>query len=316
MDFRTKVAIQKQKHSQIDYNSELFLLGSCFASNITNKLSYYQFKNSANPLGILFHPLAIEKLVSKAINKDTYVLEDIFTLNEQWHCFDAHSSLSSVNQQELLDTLNNALQTTFQQLSNASHISITLGTAWVYRHIASDTMVANCHKVPNKQFLKELLSVDEIANSLQAIVSLIKDANPKAVIIFTVSPVRHLKDGFIENTRSKAHLISAVHQIVEPRNQTFYFPSYELLIDELRDYRFYTEDMVHPSLQAINYVWEQFVNTWMSNNTIETMKTVDAIQKGIAHRPFNPNGKKHKEFLLKLNEKIEDISNQFPHMSF
>ena len=162
MDFRTKVAIQKQKHSQIDYNSELFLLGSCFASNITNKLSYYQFKNSANPLGILFHPLAIEKLVSKALNKDTYVLENIFLLNEQWHCFDAHSSLSNSNKQDLLNNLNSILTSTFKQVKNTTHIVLTLGTAWVYEYKETGKTVANCHKIPQREFNKRLLSVDEI----------------------------------------------------------------------------------------------------------------------------------------------------------
>lgn len=316
MKLQTQIPLKKQQHYQIDYNSKLFLVGSCFSENIGQKLSYYKFQTQQNPLGILFHPKAIENLIEKAVNETVFTETDIFELNERWHSFAAHSNVSTANKILLLENLNNAVQLTTQQITNATHIVITLGTAWVYRHIASDKIVANCHKVPQKHFLKELLSVEEIAESLDSICSLIKVVNPTTSILFTVSPVRHIKDGFVENQRSKSHLIAGIHQIVEPRKQLFYFPSYELMMDELRDYRFYKDDMIHPNETAIQYIWEKFLETWFSNDTYDTLKEVEEIQKGLAHKPFNPNSEAHLKFLNKLTDKKKKLEHKFPFMKF
>jgi hypothetical protein len=176
--------------------------------------------------------------------------------------------------------------------------------------------VANCHKVPQKKFLKELLSVEAISESLEAIVSLIKSINPQVSVIFTVSPVRHIKDGFVENTQSKSHLISAIHQVVEPRQQLYYFPSYEIMLDELRDYRFYKEDMLHPNTLAIQYIWERFQQVWISEEANQTMQDVDQIQKGLKHRPFNMESDAHQSFLQNLKTKQADLQSQFHHIQF
>jgi len=316
MLLQTQIPIQRQKQNLIDYNSKILLLGSCFSENIGNKLSYYKFQTSQNPYGILFHPKAIEKLVDNVIQQKEYTEDDIFFHNERWHCFDTHSNLSATTKQELIDNLNQNTASTFEVLQKASHVIITLGTAWIYKHINSGNTVANCHKIPQKEFSKEILSIDEIQNSLQNICSLISSLNPNATLIFTVSPVRHIKDGFIENQRSKAHLISAIHQLKEENNSIKYFPSYEIMMDELRDYRFYKEDMIHPNQTAIHYIWEKFTNTWFSKHTIDTMQKVEEIQKGLAHKPFNPNSEAHQKFLKKLAQKKETLIKVFPHMSF
>ncbi|TYQ00141.1 lysophospholipase L1-like esterase [Tenacibaculum adriaticum] len=316
MQLQTQIPLKKQPHHQIDYNSKLLLLGSCFSENIGDKLAYFKFQSVVNPFGILFHPKAIEKLITDAINQKTYSEEDIFSHNELWHSFDAHSSLSSSDKNELIENLNSAINSTFQQLKEASHIVITLGTAWVYRFIETDSFVANCHKITQKKFLKEILSVDEISESLESIIALIKSVNNKASIILTVSPVRHLKDGFIENQQSKAHLLSAIHTIVEPRKNSHYFPSYEIMMDELRDYRFYTEDMIHPNQTAVNYIWGKFQFSWISENANTTMNSVDTIQKGLAHRPFNPNTEQHQQFLKNLQQKKETLQKAFPFIQF
>jgi lysophospholipase L1-like esterase len=268
-----------------------------------------------NPLGILFHPKAIETLITNAINEKEYSHEDIFTQNERYHSFDAHSKLSDVSPEKLLENLNQAIEKTQQQIHQATHMIITLGTAWVYRFIASDRIVANCHKVPQKQFLKELITVAEIVESLDAIITLIREVNPNLNFIFTVSPVRHLKDGFVENQRSKSHLIAAIHELVEPRKRIFYFPSYEMLMDELRDYRFYAEDMVHPNATAIQYIWERFADTWISASASLTMKQVHSIQKRRQHKPFNPNSEEHAKFLRTLEQDVENLRKQLPHSS-
>jgi lysophospholipase L1-like esterase len=316
MKLQTTITLQAQQHNQIDYDSSIFLLGSCFVENIGHKLDYFKFQNLQNPFGILFQPIAIEKLITNAVNEKEYTEGDIFFHNEQWHSFDAHSKLSMASNQDFIADLNKQINLTAKQLNNSSHIIITLGTAWVYRHINTDALVANCHKVPQKKFLKELLTVNEITESLQSIVELIRSVNKKASILFTVSPVRHLKDGFVENTQSKAHLIAGIHQVVEPRHHLHYFPSYEIIMDELRDYRFYAEDMIHPNQTAINYIWEKFKSVWISKGVSEIMEAVEFIQKGLHHKPFNPNSKAHLQFLQKLEEQKVQLSLKVPYFKF
>ena len=316
MNLQTTIPLKRQPHNQIDYGSNIMLLGSCFSENIGGKFQYYKFKTAINPFGILFHPLAIENLISRSINKAYYQEDDLIYHNEQWMCLDAHSSLNQNSSGQLVEGLNNKLDQTRQFIKSATHIIITLGTSWVYRYIETDKIVANCHKLPQKLFLKEILSVDTVTESLDATKALLKTINPKLSILFTVSPVRHLKDGFSENQQSKSHLISAVHNVVEPRNKIYYFPSYELMIDELRDYRFYSDDMIHPNELAINYIWEKFKTIWLSDESIVTLEKVGKIQNRLAHKPFNPSSKQHKLFLDQLHQDITSISKKYPHISF
>jgi lysophospholipase L1-like esterase len=316
MKLQTKIPLYPQQHDQIDYYSKILLLGSCFVENMGEKLGYFKFQNVLNPFGILFHPAAIEKLITNAINEKKYSEKDIFFHNEQWHCFEAHSKLSHTSKSVVLNTLINQVKLTFQEIQESSHIIITLGTAWVYRYIENDEIVANCHKVQQKKFLKELLYVDEVSESLQSIVELIKSVNPSAAIIFTISPVRHLKDGFVENTLSKAHLITAIHQLIDPFIKVYYFPSFEIMMDELRDYRFYREDMLHPNNTAIQYIWEKFQQSWINQHSQNIMTEVDIIQKGLRHKPFNQNSESHQKFLENLNLKIEHIQDAYPHLHF
>lgn len=316
MILQTQLRLEPKEHNQIDYSSNILMLGSCFTENIASKLDYYKFKTTVNPFGILFHPKAIENVIINAINEKKYNKEEFIFNNERWHCFDAHSDLSDSSIDNLLHKLNLSIKLLNRQILNATHIVITIGTAWVYRFIETDTIVANCHKVPQKKFLKELLTVDEITESLQALITLIQSVNGNVSILFTISPVRHLKDGIIENQRSKSHLITAVHQIIHTSHSTNYFPSYEIMTDELRDYRFYRKDMVHPNSTAIQYIWEKFSQTWLSKNTKQVMEEVGTIQKVLSHKPFNPNSKQHKEFLKHNAFKIKELQLKFPDISF
>jgi lysophospholipase L1-like esterase len=315
MKLQTQIPLNKKASNPIDYNSKLLLLGSCFSENIAGKLDYFKFQTHQNPFGILFHPKAIATFITNVINEKVFSEKDILFQNERWHCFDAHSAISSADKNELLNNLNTAISTTNKRLKEATHIIITLGTSWVYRFIETNTIVANCHKIPQKKFSKELLSVDEVSESLEVILALLKSVNTTINVIFTVSPVRHLKDGFIENTQSKAHLIAGIHQLVKEQNSS-YFPSYELMMDELRDYRFYAEDMIHPNTTAINYIWEKFVFAWFSDETIATIKEIDAIQKGLLHRPFNEKSSEHQKFLEKLEIKKNRVQQKFPLIKF
>lgn len=316
MKLQTEISIPKETRNPISYASNVLLLGSCFTEHIGNRLSHFKFRSEQNPLGILFHPKAIEQCITNAINNKKYSHEGVFSLNERWHCFDAHSSMSDSSKEVLLDNLNKGLRVIHEQLLDASHVFITLGTAWVYRHIESDTIVANCHKVTQKKFLKELLPITEIIASLEAMVSLIRSVNRNASIIFTVSPIRHLKDGFTQNQRSKSHLISAIHEVVDGGRTSSYFPSYEIMMDELRDYRFYAEDMIHPNKTAIEYIWNRFAETWIDENAQNTMLQIEKIQNGLAHRPFNPNSKAHQQFLATLQDQITALQKTHPHIIF
>lgn len=318
MQFRTQIPIAKI-NSPIDYYSKIMSLGSCFAVNMSEKLDYFKFQNSCNPFGILFHPLAIEKLISYALEKKTFTEADIFFHNERWHCYDAHSDLSNADPIELLADLNGIIQSTQKQLTQATQVIITYGTAWVYRNNESREIVANCHKVPQKQFEKELLAIDLIQKSIQNTIGLIQSINPEAKIIFTVSPVRHIKDGFVENQLSKSHLIAAIHQVLLSEYcqlNSEYFPSYEIMMDELRDYRFYAEDMLHPNQVAIDYIWKRFKETNIAETALATMEEVETIQKSLSHKPFNPNSESHQKFEAKLKDKIIKLGSQYSFMKF
>ena len=318
MKLQTQIPLNKT-HNQIDYESRLLLLGSCFSQNIGDKLSYYKFRPVQNPFGILFQPLAIEKLVDRAVKQKLYEEQEVFESNERWHAFDAHSELSTTSKSEILQNLKNGLNETKGQIERCTHVIITLGTAWVYRYIETDAVVANCHKIPQKEFEKRLLTITEITNSLERTIKNIQSINKNTRIIFTISPVRHLKDGFVENQRSKAHLISAIHDALNISDFapfTSYFESYELMMDELRDYRFYAKDMVHPNELAIDYIWDKFKEVWISQDVHQTMDKVDDIQKGLRHRAFHPESEQHQKFRKSLQAKIAYIQKEYSFMEF
>lgn len=315
MQFRTIIPIEKSEN-QIDYNSNVLLMGSCFAENIGAKFSYFKFNHLVNPFGIIFNPVSIEKLVERLVNDKKFTEADIFFHNNLWQSYEVHSELSNPDKEVFLNKLNTLLKETRSRLSEVTHFQITYGTSWIYRNIESKEIVANCHKVPQKQFTKELLSIETIQNSIQNTIQLVHKINSNCHFIFTVSPVRHSKDGFVENTVSKAHLISAIHHSQFTSDNSQYFPSYEIMMDELRDYRFYTDDMLHPNQTAVDYIWERFSQSFINEKEAETMQEVDSIQKSLLHRPFNPTSENHLKFLSQLNVKIENLQSKLPTMHF
>lgn len=315
MNFTTKVPVKTYEFT-INYSAKLLLLGSCFAENMGEKFDYFKFQTTTNPFGIIFNPVSIEKLVKRAVNRIVFTDADVFFYNDLWHSYEVHSECSHSDKEILLKQLNAAVEVMYLQITEASHVLITYGTSWVYRLKATNEIVANCHKVPQKEFFKEILSPETIAQSMQNTMDLIHQINPDCKFIFTVSPVRHTKDGFPENQRSKAHLIAAVHSTVLDNNTSNYFPSYEIMMDELRDYRFYAEDMLHPSQSAIDYIWIRFFENYVNTDCFATMQEVCNIQKGLAHRPFNPETKSHQQFLETLNQKIIRLKEQFSHFQF
>ena len=315
MKLTTPIKLSRQ-NSPINYSSKVLLLGSCFAQNMGAKLEYYKFQQCTNPFGILFHPVAIEKLITRAINHTWFTSKDVFLQNEQWHCFLAHSKLSNTSEEDLISALNSALEKLRFSLLEASHVVFTFGTAWVYKHLEKDTIVANCHKVPQKEFVKQLLSPDDVSDVLLGIETKLRTINPTCSIINTVSPVRHIKDGLIANSRSKAHLIAGVQEIVSPEKLNHYFPSYEIMMDELRDYRYYKEDLIHPNQTAIAIIWNAFTGSWICPETAALQKKIATIQSGLLHTPFNGHSKAHIHFKKDLETKISEIKEQLPWATF
>ena len=291
-------------------------LGSCFVQNMGEKFEYFKFQNTVNPFGIIFNPVSIENSISRVVNNQKFTEEDIFFHNDLWHCFEVHSELSNPNKEDFLNQLNALVNQFHIQIGTLTHCLITYGTSWVYRNKSSKKIVANCHKVPQSQFEKEILSVETIEKSIQNTIDLIRKVNPNCHFIITVSPVRHIKDGFVENQRSKAHLITAIHTFIIHLPSSIYFPSYEIMMDELRDYRFYAEDLLHPSQIAIDYIWERFFENYISEENYATMEEICNIQKALSHRPFNPNTDSHQKFLKNLQSKIDKLQQQFPGLLF
>ena len=305
----------KPQNPSITYQSNIIMVGSCFVENVQKKLSYYKLPNTCNSFGIIFHPEAIDTLIKRVASQLFFTEKDLFFHNEQWHCFEVHSKFSNPDKVQLLKNLNTILTETYLKLKTASHFIITYGTAWGYKK--ENAIVANCHKVPQKELTKSLSSVDAIEATFKNTFNTLKKINPSITIITTVSPVRHIKDGIIENNLSKAHLITALHKTIKNTPNTHYYPAYELVIDCLRDYRFYKDDLVHPNQTAVDYVWEHFTQTWIyGNDTTALMKSIREIQQGIAHKPFNPESKAHQNFINALKKKQEELIKKLPFLEF
>ncbi len=308
MEFRTKIPI-KVSENKISHQSNLLLLGSCFAENMGDKFKYHKFSSFTNPFGIIFNPISLEKIITRCINKNYFNEKDIFFHNDLWHCFEIHSSLSKSNKEDFLNSINEIVGLTHEQIKKMSHCIITLGTSWVYRRFYLWEIVANCHKMPQKDFEKILLETDEISKAILTIVFSIQEINPYCELIFTVSPVRHIKDGFVENTTSKSHLITSLQGMINLSNcDAEYFPAYEIMMDELRDYRFYNEDMLHPNKVAIDYIWNRFSDTYFSKETQKINLEIEVIQKGLEHKPFNSQTESHQKFIGKLQDKIDKLA--------
>jgi len=309
MTFRTifnENEIQKSTNL-IDYQSKIGLIGSCFVENIGEKLAFFKFDNFINPYGILFNPKAIEKALTDIVNQKIYIKNDLEFENEQWHSLHHHSSFSNKEASKTTEKINQSIEQTHFELKKASHLIITLGTAWVYHHIETDQLVANCHKIPQSKFIKRQLSIDEIVESLRNSIELVKSINPEIQLIFTLSPVRHLKDGMLANSESKARLLSGIHTVVN-NSSSFYFPSYEMQMDDLRDYRFYKKDMLHPNELAIDYIWSFFKEIWINPKSFSILDEIASIQRDLQHKPFNFDSEQHQKFVKNLRKKQEKIT--------
>jgi len=296
------------------------LVGSCFSENIGAKLSSHLFQVFENSHGILFNPISVTNALFDCIANKKYNKQDLFQANELWNSWNHHSRFSAVHAQDSLDKINNSITKAHQFLKTADHLVITLGSAWLYQlnnqspHIVGQ-VVANNHKVPSNWFDKRLMQPNKLIDLLNQLIQTLLNFNPHLHIVFTISPVRHLREGLVENNRSKAVLIHAVHELVETNKQIEYFPSYEYVIDDLRDYRFYAEDLVHPNYAASNYVWEKLVESYMNEETQNIMKQVAELQLAMQHKPFFAGSSQHQEFLQQCFAKTERLLSLHPYLA-
>ncbi len=302
--FRTEVKPEESRH-KITHRDHLLALGSCFAVHIGQKLKDYKFDVLLNPFGTLFNPVSIFKLVNQAVYKGLMESMGVVETQGVFHHFDLHSDLSSIDKDTLLHNANEKIRELHDRLSSTSVIIYTFGTAIVYELKETGEIVANCHKVPAGKFNRRFLDVEEVVHGFKTNFDLIRSVNKETRFILTVSPVRHQKESFQQNSVSKSILRLACEKIVSQHEGVEYFPAYEIMLDELRDYRFYADDMLHPNQVAIDYIWQKFMDVYFDDETKQFVKEWEKIRKALAHRPFNPQSKEHQAFVGKTIRQLE-----------
>jgi len=287
-------------------------MGSCFAEEIGGRLQGHYFDALVNPHGILYNPISITQSIHSYLDNKVYTQEDLFQQGDLWHSWDHHSRFSGLNPQTVLAGINAQQEAAVKRLEEADWLMITLGSAHTYTLQENGKVVGNCHKVPASAFYKKMLSAQDIISALDNAMHRLFFRNRKVKILFTISPVRYVRDGVVENNLSKAILLQAVHHMVNKFDRLFYFPAYELVVDDLRDYRFYKEDLVHPNEMAIDYVWEHFINAGLADKTL--FNQITDLNRAAAHRPFNPEGKQHQQFVKTYLNKVEQLIKEHPSL--
>lgn len=313
--FRTVIKTSRS-NVQLDHKNQILSLGSCFANHIGNRLKNLKFNILLNPFGTLYNPVSIFNSVRILGQKKHFGETDLIFHQGIYSSWYHHSDFSSMNAQDCLSKINQAIVGANHFLQYTDRVLITYGTARVYNLKSNGETVSNCHKIPASEFIHQCLNVAQIQLCIEETIGLLQKFNPAMKIILTVSPIRHLKDGFEGNMLSKASLIVAIHQIISSNPDVFYFPSYEILMDDLRDYRFYEKDMLHPNEQAIDYIWMNFIDSLISEDSKNTLPEIDRIMKALAHRPSYPNSPEHISFCEKINKWIENLHQIAPYINF
>lgn len=313
--FRTEIEI-KSIEAKIDYHSSILLMGSCFSENIFQKFDFYKFNSLYNPFGIIFNPVSILESIERITEKKYYQEHELVYVNDSWVSLDHHGAFSGSDKVHVIKNINENMDKWHISIAKATHIFITLGTAWVYEHKEKNKIVANCHKIPSAEFSKRLLSVKETFEAIQRMSYLLQSANKKVQLVFTISPIRHLRDGFTENQTSKSILFVALQEFLKENESIKYFPAYEILMDDLRDYRFYSNDMIHPTVLAIDYVWEKLTHSYIDKACVEIMKEISGLKKAMGHRILNLDSIQSQSFFKNQLHNIEILQQKYPFLSF
>lgn len=290
---------------KIGYDDQILLMGSCFADSMCAKLHEHYFRVEGNPFGVLYNPASIAMAIEMARKSQTIEDKDLVEHGGLWHSMAHHGVFSDIDMAVVLDKCNGSIVALRQALENATVITITFGTAWVYEYAGK--VVGNCHKLPANQFVRRRMTVEDIVATWQPLV----EAMPDKKWLFTVSPIRHVKDGLHKNHINKGILLQAVEQLTKQTGCS-YFPAYEIMLDELRDYRYYAEDMVHPSSMAVEYIWQRLVETYMTADTQAEMKTLHQLWRDEHHRFIHPDSMEAKRFLERLGQKKHELQEDYP----
>lgn len=314
MQLQTVVKIDKELN--INYNSKILMFGSCFSEHIGNRLQFLKFSVENNPLGILFNPFSISQTIQRIIQNNPFSETDLFEHEGVWNSFSLHSEFADLSPKQFLENANQRLIETHCFLRDCDYLFITLGTAWIYRRIETGEIVANCHKVPASFFKRSRESVTNIVSVLSNMVTQLKAFNSDLQIVFTVSPIRHWRDGAHDNQISKSSLLLSIEEIQEQWSNIHYFPAFEIMMDELRDYRFYAEDMIHPNNLAINYIWEKFCEFSFDDKVKTDISEIEKVARSVAHKPLNPESPSHKKFKANTLQQIEQLQKKFPAINF
>lgn len=311
----TPVTLPAQE-DKIACRSKILTLGSCFSDNIGNLLKQHLFDTLVNPFGTVFNPISVAKVLKMALNKDELTASDLNVEGSRYFHYDFHSSFDNSVPKLVAEEINNAIYKVGECLPRLDFLVLTFGTSIVYKLKASDQIVSNCHKVPNSNFWKEFMSIDFMESNVIEVIDLIRTINPSLKIVLTVSPVRHIKEGLIGNSRSKSRLIDLCHRLVEGKEDITYFPAYEIMIDELRDYRYYKSDLIHPSNLAIDIIWSRFMEYYSDKSAIQKVKDIGELNAAMNHRPFDSNSEEHKKFKQNQLKKIDQYSKIYPEIDF
>ncbi len=300
----------------IDYHSKILLMGSCFTENIGKQLKHSKFDVLYNPFGVVYNPISLSKQIHMLLNKSSFIPEDLNFFNELWFSYSHYTLFSDPDKDTCLENINKKFNQGKDFIVSASVIFITLGTSFFYKHSETNEVVANCHKIPAKEFNRCFSSLENTITHLKQAVQDIRKVNREVKFVFTVSPIRHWKDGAIENQRSKSALLLAIAHLQAEIEGIFYFPVYEFFMDELRDYRFYADDMLHPSPMAIRLVWERFSEIFLTNDTIKIVTEVNKVLDAMDHRPVHTSTKAYTMFLSGMKLKIDSLGETFPFLDF
>lgn len=300
----------------INHRQGMMMLGSCFTDNIGQRLRQACFDVEINPFGTLYNPASIACGIDDLLNKRIFQKSDLIQVagDNRWHSFSHHSSFSSVNAEMMLSDINKHIEKTHQAITRASLLIVTFGTAWIYEHIDSQKVVANCHKLPMTHFTRRLMSVEEIISQWQGVISKLRLVNRDIRIVFTVSPIRHLRDGAHENQISKSILLLAINELVKNDNQLIYFPAYEVMNDDLRDYRFYASDMTHPSNIAIDYIYDMFSRSFFDEETMRLASECERLTRRLSHRPMSDDVESITRFVVATLELQTQILRKYPYL--
>lgn len=315
INFRTEIQPSEIAAERfIEHNDMIVTIGSCFAENVARKMRTDMMTVCANPLGTMFNPASIDQTITRLAECRPFAADDIFENQGLWRTFDAHSRLADTTPTRTLEKLNEAVEQGAEALSRASTFILTLGTAWVFTDVSNNRVVANCHKLPANRFDRTCLTVEQAGKALQQAVATLLTVAPGATVILTVSPVRHLADGLHGNSISKATLMLAAEAVANSIPEIIYFPAYELLNDDLRDYRFYAADMLHPSETAIDYIYERFADSFFTPSTIAACRECRKLSQRLAHKTENDSIADTK-FADETERQLKEIRKKYPYIS-